>query len=147
MERVELTKTQQERYEVAIHEVSHAVAGRHFGWDINNITVVPEENTLGLTKLRPNSYHPDSQLLLESAAIAAASEIGEEMFGIEDHSGCGSDRFMQKVRLSIFRFNFDSDSTLSSLITRTRSMARWALQSSRQEIEDRAYRLAIVGTI
>lgn len=121
-----LAKTQSV-FEVAIHEWGHAAVARDNGWDVEEISVVPNGNVLGVTKSRPRYSRSFRELLSERIAIAAGGEAAESIYGKHDHSGAGSDRGSARFYARILAMvTGDSE---GSILSRAMSTARRSIAS------------------
>ena len=127
-ETTELSPVEKERIPVAYHEKGHGGVARYIGWGVGLETVVPQGNSLGRTAAVPNSSKSEEELLLDGIAIAAGGEEAENMCGIEDHSGCGSDRFRQRLLAKLYISLTGSIRSIGSIISEQRGRARGILE-------------------
>lgn len=118
-----------ERLPVAFHEEGHAVVAGSLGWSVLLRTVIPEGNALGLTKVSPNLAKSKENLILDAIAISVGGEMAEEMCGVEDHSGCGSDRFKQRILAAFYIRLTGSIRTVGEVVSEQQSRARSILSS------------------
>lgn len=80
-----------ERDETASHEHGHATVAKKLGWGVEVISIIREGNILGFTRISPDPTKSALQLMLDGIAIALGGMASEEMMGITDHRGAGSD--------------------------------------------------------
>ena len=90
----------------AIHELGHKFTARFNGWHVPFISVVPEGNTLGLTKAVPEKISTKFRFLKEKIALFFGGMMAEEKFDHSDHSGCGSDMGQANHAANVLALNF-----------------------------------------
>lgn len=126
------------REPVALHEEGHAAVAKSRGWGVDFKTVIPEGNTLGLTKVTPDTSKSQDELILDAIAISAGGEAAEEVCGIYDHRGCGSDRFRQRFLANLYIRLTGSIRNVSEILSEQRSNARGILGSIGMGVHRRA---------
>lgn len=80
------------RWAVGGHETGHEHMAKVEDWFVDGISITPEGNTLGYTRIIPNPNHSTEKIFTSRIAICYGGEAAEEILGIYDHRGCGSDR-------------------------------------------------------
>ncbi len=114
----------EQREPVAAHEEGHAIVARGLRWGVNFETVIPNGNTLGLTEVSPAAGKSQPELILDSIAISIGGQAGEELTGITDHSGCGSDIFKQNFLADLYIRLTGSIRSVGAIISEQTSRAR-----------------------
>ena len=91
----------------AVHEVTHMLAVKATRNVVTEVSIKPQGPSLGHTSAR--FYGTEEEQDYDFATALPAGFVGEEMFGINDHSGTGHDmsvleRIAKKYSLSKFHF-------------------------------------------
>lgn len=130
---------------VGAHEVGHLMAVILGGGRAHSVTTIPTAQYRGLTIGRPNPNNPlEHQMVVCAAGLAA-----EEMMGLDDHRGCGSDMakldYLAKV---VSRFKYSGRISPRSLVAEAKSKARsWMSGVGQAFLRQEALKLAFKGTV
>lgn len=140
-------KIWQEREPVAIHEEGHVAVARYFRWSLILKSVIPDGNTLGVTKTTPNPSTPESDVVLQAISVSAAGEVAEESFGLS-HDGCGFDRGRQRWLGALYKRLTGTLQSVESIVDHQRSKARSIIGGIGETfLRNNAMKLAKAGSL